>query len=137
MVKLVQYLPNKAYERLQENPEALLVDVRTEAENKFVGRPLECIFVPWVDEPDWEPHEQIFVDAIKRFIGEREDILGTEIILICRSGYRSDDAGRCLIKNGFTNVAHVISGFEGDLDENDQRGNINGWRHDGMPWNQC
>lgn len=137
MVKLVQYLPKQAYERLQENPEALLVDVRTEAENKFVGRPLECVFVPWVDEPDWEPHEKAFVDAIKRFIGERDNILDTEIILICRSGYRSDDAGKCLIKNGFTNVAHVISGFEGDLDENDQRGNINGWRHDGMPWNQC
>lgn len=137
MVKLVQYLPKQAYERLQENPEALLVDVRTEAENKFVGRPLECVFVPWVDEPDWEPHEKAFVDAIKRFIGERDNILDTEIILICRSGYRSDDAGKCLIKNGFTNVAHVTSGFEGDLDENDQRGNINGWRHDGMPWNQC
>jgi len=137
MVKLVQYLPKQAYERLQENPEALLVDVRTEAENKFVGRPLECVFVPWVDEPDWEPHEKAFVDAIKRFIGERDNILDTEIILICRSGYRSDDAGKCLIKNGFTKVAHVTSGFEGDLDENDQRGNINGWRHDGMPWNQC
>ena len=137
MVKLVQYLPKQAFERLQENPEALLVDVRTEAENKFVGRPLECVFVPWVDEPDWEPHEKAFVDAIKRFIGERDNILDTEIILICRSVYRSDEAGKCLIRNGFTNGAHVTSGFEGDLDENDQRGNINGWRHDGMPWNQC
>ena len=45
--------------------------------------------------------------------------------------------GRCLIDNGFTNVSHVVSGFEGDLDEQDQRGNVNGWRHDGMPWNQC
>jgi rhodanese-related sulfurtransferase len=111
--------------------------VRTEAENKFVGKPLDCIFVPWVDEPDWEPHPQDFIAAIKRFIGDREQVLDTEIILICRSGFRSDDAGRCLIEHGFTNVAHVASGFEGDLDENDQRGNVNGWRHDGMPWNQC
>jgi len=43
----------------------------------------------------------------------------------------------CLIDHGFTNVSHVLSGFEGDLDENDQRGNLNGWRHDGMPWSQC
>jgi rhodanese-related sulfurtransferase len=33
-----------------------------------------------------------------------------EIILICRSGYRSGDAGKCLLKFGFTNVAHVVSG---------------------------
>ena len=135
MSQLIQYLPKKAYERLQDNPKAVLIDVRTEAENKFVGRPLNAIFVPWVDEPDWEPHPQAFVQAIKRFIGE--DAAEREIILICRSGYRSDDAGHCLLDHGFTNVSHVVSGFEGDLDENDQRGNVNGWRHDGMPWNQC
>jgi rhodanese-related sulfurtransferase len=90
-----------------------------------------------VDEPDWEPHPQEFIGAVKRFIGKRDRILDTEIILICRSGYRSDDAGKCLIDHGFTNVAHIVSGFEGDLDESDQRGNVNGWRHDGMPWNQC
>ena len=137
MSKLAHYLPKKAFEHLQDNADACLIDVRTEAENKFVGRPLDCIFVPWVDEPDWEPHPQGFIAAIKRFIGDREQVLDTEIILICRSGFRSDDAGRCLIEHGFTNVAHVASGFEGDLDENDQRGNVNGWRHDGMPWNQC
>ena len=135
MSQLTQYLPKKAYERLQANKEAVLIDVRTEAENKFVGRPLDCIFVPWVDEPDWEPHADDFIAAIKRFIGD--DALSTEIILICRSGFRSDDAGRCLINNNFTDVSHVVSGFEGDLDESYQRGNVNGWRHDGMPWNQC
>ncbi|MEO1939096.1 rhodanese-like domain-containing protein [Candidatus Thioglobus sp.] len=135
MSQLTQYLPKKAYERLQANKEAVLIDVRTEAENKFVGRPLDCIFVPWVDEPDWEPHPDDFIAAIKRFIGS--EALSTEIILICRSGFRSDDAGRCLIDNNFTNVSHIVSGFEGDLDENDQRGNVNGWRHDSMPWNQC
>ena len=45
-----------------------------------------------LDEPDWEPHPDDFIAAIKRFIGE--SALSTEIILICRSGYRSDDAGR-------------------------------------------
>lgn len=137
MIKLKHYLPKVAFERLQNNSQALLVDVRTEAENKFVGRPLDCIFVPWVDEPDWEPDEATFVDAMKRFIGNADKALDTEIILMCRSGVRSNDAGRCLIKHGFTDVAHVVSGFEGDLDEHDQRGNINGWRHDGMPWEQC
>ncbi len=128
----MQYLPKKAYKKLQDNPAAFLIDVRCEAENKFVGRPLNSILVPWLDEPDWEVDSQVFVSAIKRFIGESAP--STEIILICRSGFRSNDAGRCLMDNGYTNV---LSGFEGDLDEQDQRGNVNGWRHDGMPWNQC
>ena len=66
----------------------------------------------------------------------RENLLNTEIILICRSGFRSNEALKCLENKGFTQVSHVASGFEGDLDENDHRGNLNGWRHDGMPWSQ-
>ncbi|CAB5497429.1 Rhodanese-related sulfurtransferase [uncultured Gammaproteobacteria bacterium] len=133
MTILAQYLPKNALERLKANKDAVLIDVRCEAENKFVGRPVDCIFVPWLDDPDWEANEGEFIAAIGRFNCQKD----TEIILICRSGYRSGDAGKCLLKFGFTNVAHVVSGFEGDLDENDQRGNVNGWRHDGMPWVQC
>ncbi|CAC9460130.1 rhodanese-like domain-containing protein [bacterium endosymbiont of Bathymodiolus sp. 5 South] len=133
MTILAQYLPKNALERLKANKDAVLIDVRCEAENKFVGRPVDCIFVPWLDDPDWEANEDEFIAAIGRFNCQKD----TEIILICRSGYRSGDAGKCLLKFGFTNVAHVVSGFEGDLDENNQRGNVNGWRHDGMPWLQC
>ena len=137
MSKLIHHLPKKAGERLEANTDAVLIDVRCEAENKFVGRPIDAIFVPWVDEPEWEPNADEFIAAVKRFLTEKDNILETEIILICRSGNRSTDAGLCLINHGFTNVSHVVSGFEGDLDEEDQRGNLNGWRHDGMPWVQC
>lgn len=134
MNKLLQYLPKQAAQRLKVNPDAVLVDVRSEAENKFVGRPLDSILLPWIDEPDWEPDPEAFSTAAKRIVG---DVLDTELILICRSGYRSTDAGKCLLADGFSNVGHIVSGFEGDLDEYNQRGNVNGWRHDGMPWLQC
>ena len=137
MSKLKHLMPKAAMERINNNPDLFFVDVRCEAENKFVGRPLDCILVPWLDDPDWEPDPEKFVAAVKRSIGERDDLLNVELILICRSGYRSTFAGKCLIEFGFSNVAHVASGFEGDLDENDQRGLLNGWRHDGMPWAQC
>lgn len=130
-------MPKVAMQRIKENPDIFFVDVRCEAENKFVGRPIDCILVPWLDEPNWEPDPEEFVAAVKRFIGARDDLLDVELILICRSGYRSTFAGNCLLEYGFNNVAHVASGFEGDLDENDQRGFLNGWRHDGMPWDQC
>ena len=129
-------LPKMAVERLQNNPQALFVDVRSKAEFKYVGYPENSILIPWIDDPDWEPNPEAFSDAVMQEIDGRENLLNTEIILICRSGFRSNEALKCLENKGFTQVSHVASGFEGDLDENDHRGNLNGWRHDGMPWSQ-
>ena len=129
-------LPKMAIERLQSNPQALFVDVRSKAEYKYVGYPENSILIPWIDDPDWEPNPEAFSDAVMQELDGRENLSDTEIILICRSGFRSNEALKCLENKGFTQVSHVASGFEGDLDENDHRGNLNGWRHDGMPWSQ-
>ena len=129
-------LPKMAIERLQNNPQALFVDVRSKAEFKYVGYPENSILIPWIDDPNWQPNPEVFSDSVMQELDGRENLLNTEIILICRSGYRSNDALKCLENKGFTQVSHVASGFEGDLDENDHRGNLNGWRHDGMPWSQ-
>ena len=129
-------LPKMAVEKLQDNPQALFVDVRSKAEYKYVGYPENSILIPWIDDPDWEPNPVAFSDSVMQELDGRENLLNTEIILICRSGYRSNEALKCLENKGFTQVSHVASGFEGDLDENDHRGNLNGWRHDGMPWSQ-
>ena len=129
-------LPKMAVEKLQDNPQALFVDVRSKAEYKYVGFPENSILIPWIDDPDWEPNAEAFSDSVMQELDGRENLLNTEIILICRSGFRSNEALKCLENKGFTQVSHVASGFEGDLDENDHRGNLNGWRHDGMPWSQ-
>ena len=129
-------LPKMAVERLQNNPQALFVDVRSKAEFKYVGYPENSILIPWIDDPDWEPNPDVFSDLVMQELDGRENLSDTEIILICRSGFRSNEALKCLENKGFTQVSHVASGFEGDLDENDHRGNLNGWRHDGMPWSQ-
>ena len=129
-------LPKMAIERLQNNPQALFVDVRSKAEFKYVGYPENSILIPWIDDPDWEPNPEAFSDAVMQELDGCENLSDTEIILICRSGFRSNEALKCLENKGFTQVSHVASGFEGDLDENDHRGNLNGWRHDGMLWSQ-
>jgi rhodanese-related sulfurtransferase len=129
-------LPKMAVDRLNENPEAVLIDVRTSAEHKYVGFPENSILIPWFDEPDLNSDPSAFCKAVNNHLSDRSDILSTELILICRSGFRSNEALKCLQTNGFTCVSHVASGFEGDLDENDHRGNLNGWRNDGMPWSQ-
>ena len=129
-------LPKMAVERMNENPEAVLIDVRTSAEHKYVGFPDNSILIPWFDEPDLESDPDTFYESVLDALSDRNDAKDTELILICRSGFRSNEALKCLQSKGFTCVSHVASGFEGDLDENDHRGNLNGWRNDGMPWSQ-
>jgi rhodanese-related sulfurtransferase len=59
------------------------------------------------------------------------------VVLICRSGNRSVDAGNALEAAGFTSVFNVLHGFEGELDDVHHRGSMNGWRFEGLPWEQC
>ena len=129
-------LPKMAVERMNENPEAVLIDVRTRAEHKYVGFPDNSILIPWFDEPDLESDPDTFYESVLDALSDRNDAMDAELILICRSGFRSNEALKCLQSKGFTCVSHVASGFEGDLDENDHRRNLNGWRNDGMPWSQ-
>lgn len=73
------------------------------------------------------------------FIGQVQKIasLNRPVVLICRSGQRSVDAGIALEKAGFSEVINVLEGFEGPLDEQHQRSKISGWRFHGLPWEQC
>jgi rhodanese-related sulfurtransferase len=123
--------PKEAYQFLRDHPLALFIDVRSEMEFLFVGHPTDAKMVPWNDGPDWEINPN-FVPYIKKATS-----VDRPIVLICRSGNRSKEAGLVLEQAGFTQVYNVLHGFEGDLDENHQRGTTSGWRFDGLPWEQC
>jgi rhodanese-related sulfurtransferase len=128
----------EAYEMLQSDPSAILVDIRSFMEFQYVGHPLGSVHIPWLDEPDWTVNEDFVTDIRQLTLGGVCEAAGkaVPIILICRSGKRTVEAGNTLLEAGITNVFHVVDGFEGDLDQNHQRGNINGWRHHGLPWRQ-
>ena len=123
--------PNDAYQFLKKNPNAIFIDCRSEMEYLFVGHPLGAILVPWNDGPNWEVNPD-FVAHVKMAAS-----VDRPIILICRSGNRSLDAGRALEAAGFTQVSNVLHGFEGDLDAGRHRNARNGWRYEGLPWEQC
>ncbi|MFO7603786.1 MAG: rhodanese-like domain-containing protein, partial [Gammaproteobacteria bacterium] len=59
------------------------------------------------------------------------------VILICRSGKRSLEAGNLLLQKGFEVVYSVAEGFEGELDNAHHRSTLGGWRYEGLPWEQC
>jgi len=126
--------PRKAYEFLHSHSNALLIDCRSEMEYLFVGHPLGALHVAWNDGPDWEvnPH---FVGQVRKLAGTNHTT--RPIILICRSGNRSQEAGEALERAGFTEVYNVVHGFEGELDDKHHRGMTTGWRFEGLPWEQC
>ena len=123
--------PREAFEYLAENPDALLIDCRTEIEYFYVGHPVGAVHIPWHEVPDWEVNPEFARQVLREAKGKDRPI-----VLICRSGKRTLDAGRVLEEAGFTEVTNVLYGFEGDLDENFHRGTKNGWRFDGLPWEQ-
>ncbi|WJW75632.1 rhodanese-like domain-containing protein [Thiohalobacter sp. IOR34] len=132
--------PQQAWEMLQQDPRTVLIDIRSNMEYLFVGHPTGAVHVPWIDEPDWtvNPH---FVTQVRQVVLGgicAEGAAGcVPVILICRSGKRSLEAGRALLESGFTQVYHVDEGFEGELDEHHHRSSVGGWRFHGLPWEQC
>lgn len=132
--------PKQAYDLLQKNAQAVLIDIRSTMEHLMIGHPRDAIHISWLDEPDWAPNPR-FVAQVREvllggFLGPDEKDPPT-IVLICRSGRRSVEAGKALIEAGIRNVFHVDTGFEGPLDENHHRSTRGGWRFDGLPWQQC
>jgi len=132
-IEIKELIPPQAWQLLQSNPQAVLLDVRSSMEYQYVGHPVGALHVPLMEPPLWQ--------AVPNFVAQvREQLSGTvetrPILVLCRSGKRSEDAARALLASGFHEVYNIIEGFEGDLDEHHHRNNSNGWRFRGLPWEQ-
>ena len=128
-----QLLPHEAWAFVQATPDALFVDVRMEIEYLYVGHPPGVVHVAWYEYPQMQADPGAFADQVRREAGGRTD---RPVVLICRSGKRTVEAGLALEAAGFADVVNVLHGFEGELDEHFQRGRLNGWRFEGLPWEQ-
>lgn len=133
------FLPRQAHEFLLNN-DALFVDCRSDAEFFLIGHSLVIHpdgreqrpdHILWSDElrGDTNPH---FVSDVQALAKSKDQ----PVVLICRSGRRTLLAGNALEAAGFTRVINVLHGFEGDRNNKDQRSTLNGWRFDGLPWEQ-
>ena len=132
--------PVEAWDMMKGNQRVVMIDVRSSMEYLFVGHARGSVHVPWIDAPSWTVNPN-FVTEVRKVmlggigIGEHTD--DAPVLLICRSGKRSLEAGKLLMKNGFTGVYNVAEGFEGELDEHHRRSTLGGWRYHGLPWEQC
>ncbi|MBH0778137.1 rhodanese-like domain-containing protein [Nocardia bovistercoris] len=129
--------PSQAWEILRDNENAVLVDVRTEAEWRFVGVPdtsgidRPTHLIEWVDSNG--ARNPRFADQLgKALEGRGAD---APVVFLCRSGQRSANAATIATQLGIAPSYNVVQGFEGGLDATGHRGG-EGWRADGLPWRQ-
>jgi rhodanese-related sulfurtransferase len=129
--------PKQSFEALLADPDAQLVDVRTDAEWQYVGLPdlrrvgKQAVLVSW----QYFPSGRVNPD----FVGELREsglVESQKLYFICRSGVRSLAAAEAAEAAGFGACFNVAHGFEGAPDGEGHRGTVAGWKADGLPWRQ-
>jgi len=129
--------PRAAWQELAHDPDAMLVDVRTDAEWTFVGVPdldplgKQLVLIPWQVYPSMQPNGA-FTEQLRRAGASP----ASKLYFICRSGARSLAAGQAAQAAGFPNAYNVADGFEGPVGSDGHRGQVAGWKADGLPWMQ-
>ena len=116
--------------RLFSTDNAVLVDVRSPEELKFVGRVPDTLPIPWATGLRLE-RNATFLPELKEAVDPAQVVL-----FLCRSGKRSVFAAIAATEAGFSHAFNILEGFEGDPDDQQQRGHLNGWRFHGLPWIQ-
>lgn len=129
--------PQEAFQALKDDPQAVLVDVRTDAEWNFVGVPelgalgKQVVLIPWQVFPSMQVNAH-FAEHLRRAGITAE----SKVYYLCRSGARSLAAGQAAQMAGFPHAFNVADGFEGPVDGEGHRGTVAGWKADGLPWRQ-
>ena len=120
--------PELAWQWVQSG-QAVLVDVRSDAEREWVGYVPGAVALAWKQWPGMTMNPG-FDDAIQEVVPA-----GKKAVLLCRSGVRSIAAARRATELG-VEAYNILEGFEGDANEQGHRGHKGGWRLRGLPWRQ-
>ncbi len=129
--------PSQAWEALKTTPQAVLVDVRCEAEWVLVGVPdlgalgRDPLLVAWQPWPG-TPVNPDFLNHLQEAGATPE----RPLYFLCRTGGRSAAAARAAEDAGYTTCFNVLDGFEGPADAAGHRGTTAGWKASGLPWRQ-
>ena len=113
--------------------EAVLVDVRTDAEREWVGLVPGAVPAAWKLWPGMALNPG-FDDALKAAMQATLPV-GKKALMLCRSGIRSIAAAKRATELGFE-AYNILEGFEGDPDAQAHRGVTGGWRRLGLLWRQ-
>jgi sulfur dioxygenase len=109
--------------------QAVLVDVRTDAEREWVGRVPEAVALAWKQWPGMALNPAFDAQLLEAVSKEQK------ALMLCRSGVRSVAAAKRATELGIE-AYNILEGFEGDPDAEGHRGTRGGWRMRGLPWEQ-
>ncbi|WP_225785220.1 rhodanese-like domain-containing protein [Xenophilus sp. Marseille-Q4582] len=109
--------------------QAVLVDVRTDAEREWVGQVPGAVPLAWKQWPGMALNPG-FDEGLRAAVPP-----GAKVMMLCRSGVRSIAAARRATELG-VEAYNILEGFEGDADAQGHRGRRGGWRFHGLPWRQ-
>jgi rhodanese-related sulfurtransferase len=127
---------------LEQDPKAILIDVRTQAEWSFVGIPdlsslsRDTILVEWQTFPPGPTPNPNFDANLAAALDKEGYQQGNPIFFLGRSGARSRGAAIAATAAGYGPCFNVGDGFEGGLDAEQKRGRAEGWKAAGLPWIQ-
>ena len=117
MIKQIKSSEIKKF--LEENPNTVLLDVRSEDEWNTIGKPdtkvlgIKTHFITISQEPS-------FLETVRKNIDKKEQVL-----VMCAAGGRSIIAANLLAKEGY-NTFNISDGFSGN-------GQDPGWKNLGLP----
>jgi rhodanese-related sulfurtransferase len=120
--------PQQAWAWVQAG-QAVLVDVRSDAEREWVGFVPGAVALAWKQWPGMAINREFDAGIVAAAAGK------PALVLLCRSGVRSIAAARRATELGVRSY-NILEGFEGDPDPQGHRGLIGGWRMRGLPWRQ-
>jgi len=120
--------PQETFAVLQNNPAAILVDVRSRAELELVGRVPQSTHIEWAFYPGMVANQD-FAAQLQAAVDKE-----LTVIFMCRTGGRSHNAAVLAQQLGYQHAYNMVEGFEGEANSLKQRTMINGWRHAGLPW---
>ena len=137
MAAIPDIAPAETWAAIQNDPAAMLVDVRTDAEWNFVGIPdlvdagKRVVLIPWQVYPSMAVNSH-FAETL-----HKAGVLPEHrVYFICRSGARSLAAAQAAQAAGYPTVFNVADGFEGPVDRYGHRGQAAGWKAASLPWVQ-
>jgi len=118
-----------------QSGEAVLVDVRTDAEREYVGFVPGAVNVAWKQWPGMAMNPEFDAQILAAAQSPKSPNGRQKVLLLCRSGVRSVAAAKRATELGLE-AYNLLQGFEGDLDAEGHRGQLGGWRQAGLPWRQ-
>lgn len=130
--------PAEAWSALSSNETAQLIDVRTQPEWAFAGVPsLDSIgktvkLISWKFYPQFETNPR-FIEQLEAAVPDKS----APLYFLCKTGGRSTDAAIAATAAGYTQCFNVEGGFEGEINRNNQRGQVSGWKAARLPWQQA